>query len=263
MPRRVKLDRRVRRDGVRRVAGPAERDDGPGGDGGGARPNPAGAGPAAGGRAHRRGSARPGAGRRFRRRRRAGPRRRSSTAETPFSLPTSASSPPSRSRRRSTRCATRRRRSTGISCTFPRSIPRSSPATPGTSRRRWTWTRCGRGSRTWSENTTSRSFRGQGCNARIAGPHDLPGGGRAARRPGAVLHRRGRRGISSPHGAQHRRNGGERGEGEAFRGSRRRNPSGARPVRRRGQRPPPRPLPLARVVLTSRPAGTTSRGARA
>ena len=107
------------------------------------------------------------------------------------------------------------------------------------------------------------SFRGQGCNGDIAGPHDLPGGGREARRPGAVLHRRGRRGISSPHGAQHRRNGGERGEGEAFRGSRRRDPSGARPVRRRGQRPPPRPLPLARVVLTSRPAGPTSRGARA
>ena len=91
------------------------------------------------------------------------------------------------------------------------------------------------------------SFRGQGCTA-ISPVRTIFRAGVARHDVGPVLHRRGRRRLPSPHGAQHRRNGGERGEGEAFRGSRGRNPSGARPFRRRDQRPP-RPLPLARVVL--------------
>ena len=55
----------------------------------------------------------------------------------------------------------------------------------------------------------------------IAGPHDLSGGGGEARRTGAVLHRRVRGRLPSPYGTQHRRHGGERREGEAFRGPRR------------------------------------------
>jgi tRNA pseudouridine38-40 synthase len=94
------------------------------------------------------------------------------------------------------------------------------------------------------------SFRGQGCNARSpvriifraeVEKHIIPGLFSIDVAGAGFLRR----------------------EGEAFRGSRRGNPSGARPFRRRGQRPPPRPLSMASVVLRSRPAGTTWREERA